>query len=1058
MSFKGDLSTIGLGEVFQMISMSQKEGTLIVQDTESRKCVFFGVSGVQLLSSGRRKGMKVGDMLLRAGKVTEDQLNDALENSRIQKKKVGEVLVESGVVSEDEIKAIVREQIEEEIYDLFLWKKADFEFVEGPAADELKDKDAQVTQLSFDVNGLLLEAVRRADEWAVINQSIPSIDSIFTFVSESDRHEEDKTSPDTAKRVYRLVDGRMPISEIVENTGVSKFEACKVLVDLYNRGRVRILTVPETMELAVRRMPENRERGMRMYLAAAAQAPTDAKVLSQVAKFLEGEGLGKEAASYHVKAGHIFLEQGDLDRAMDHMQRAAAVNPDDPNIQMGLFEVQAAAGNLDEGKKIAKALVVQALMAPDLPRARALCDRILNADPGDMEFRIFRAKALHRANLKKELQEDLDYIKKNMPVDPDEAEKIDRELREVAAKRPSSVHPMPSGGTGPQPAKAKSGGGSGGGGVSRTKLMMVAVLLLLAGAGGALIYYESTAKGELDRVIDKSREMAKKFAFSEARRGIDGFIEKTLSPKQKERARAYLGELEAAQQTWEKTKKDQEEERRRLALEQMRSLAAQIEDERQNRPSMALQKARELRDAAEANKDPEYMKKAEEMVQVLERYVGDAFNLKAKADALEKEGKFRDAALLVDKLLSEYPNTDPARNALYPIEVATRPVGVKVTSVRSGMVLGETLEGPVKYRMKPTEAVRLLFEKQGYASVERDVKDKSVGRIQVDLIEKRLQGSPVTLGLSVTSEPVVVGDKVFVTAGSRIFSIKTAPASVEWYETLDGPIEGGIKAAGERLYVSTNAQGLYAIDPKLKIKHTAWRYEVGERVSGTPGLSSNGEIVYVGTYERNLHAVGAANGEPLWKREMPAEVRLEPLALDQLMIVACTDGTLLAFKATSKSDDEAWRFKMDGTPGSMILADGTLYVSGSDQTLYAIDPVKGTKLWRRVLPSLVTGRIARAGGTVCVAARDGKVHFLDASTGDSLWTYEAQGPIQGGVSVAGSLVLFGSDDQSVYAFDLSFRALAWKLKVKGKVRLAPASGKGCAYIGNDEGIYAVELN
>src|SRR5438552_4685141 len=110
MSFKGDLSTIGLGEVFQMISMSQKEGTLIVQDTESRKCVFFGVSGVHLLSSGRRKGMKIGDMLLRAGKVTEAQLEDALENGRIQKKKIGEVLVESGVVSQEEIQEVVREQ------------------------------------------------------------------------------------------------------------------------------------------------------------------------------------------------------------------------------------------------------------------------------------------------------------------------------------------------------------------------------------------------------------------------------------------------------------------------------------------------------------------------------------------------------------------------------------------------------------------------------------------------------------------------------------------------------------------------------------------------------------------------------------------------------------------------------------------------------------------------------------------------------------------------------------------------------------------------------------
>src|SRR4029079_949739 len=166
-----------------------------------------------------------------------------------------------------------------------------------------------------------------------------------------------------------------------------------------------------------------------------------------------------------------------------------------------------------------------------------------------------------------------------------------------------------------------------------------------------------------------------------------------------------LRALEERQQNWEKNKKAEEEENRRKALEHMKAVAEQIEDERQNRPSTALQRARELRDYAEANKDAEYMKKAEDLVQVLERYVGDAFNLKAKADGLEKEGKFRDAALLIDKLLSEYPNTDPARSALYPIEIATRPSGVKVTSIRSGMVLGETVEGSVKHRMKPTEAV-----------------------------------------------------------------------------------------------------------------------------------------------------------------------------------------------------------------------------------------------------------------------------------------------------------------------------------------------------------------
>ena len=109
MSFKGDLSTIGLAEVFQMISMSQKEGTLIVQDSESRKAIYFGATGVKLVSTGKRKGLRIGDILLRAGRISEESLQEALENSKIQKKMVGEVLIENGYVTDAEIQQIVRD-------------------------------------------------------------------------------------------------------------------------------------------------------------------------------------------------------------------------------------------------------------------------------------------------------------------------------------------------------------------------------------------------------------------------------------------------------------------------------------------------------------------------------------------------------------------------------------------------------------------------------------------------------------------------------------------------------------------------------------------------------------------------------------------------------------------------------------------------------------------------------------------------------------------------------------------------------------------------------------
>jgi len=206
-----------------------------------------------------------------------------------------------------------------------------------------------------------------------------------------------------------------------------------------------------------------------------------------------------------------------------------------------------------------------------------------------------------------------------------------------------------------------------------------------------------------------------------------------------------------------------------------------------------------------------------------------------------------------------------------------------------------------------------------------------------------------------------------------------------------------------------------------------------------------------------LHAVNSTSGEGLWKREIPGESRVEPVAFEGLVLVACTDGTIVAVKG-ARPEDEVWKYRLDSTPGSMTVADGVVYVSGSDLGVHAIDARKGTRVWRQKLGSIVTGRIARVNGTVCAASREGRVSFLDAASGESLWTFDAQGPIQGGVSSAGSLLLFGSDDQSVYAFDLTLRSLAWSLKVKGKVRMAPVVGKGAAFFGNDEGVYSVELN
>ncbi|HXX92379.1 MAG TPA: DUF4388 domain-containing protein, partial [Planctomycetota bacterium] len=727
MSFKGDLSTIGLAEVFQMISMSQKEGTLVVQDAESRKAIYFGPTGVKLVSTGKRKGLRLGDILVRAGKVTEAALNEALENAKIQRKLLGEVLVEEGVVTDQDIQQIVREQIEEEIYDLFLWKRANFEFIEGPASEGLKDLDAPVTKLTFDVNGLLLEAVRRADEWAVINQKLPSVDSIFNWSSPQARSEEDQFSTDSAKRVYRFVDGQTSVAEIVENTGISKFEACKILTDLSDRARIRLLDVSEMLDVAQKRMTDGqRDKGIKLYLAAALQAPQDAKVAGTVARILEGEGQVREAAHQHAKAAHLFTEQGDLDRAFDHMRKASELAPEDPDIRMGMFEVHAASGNLEEGKRLALELATQATMNGDFARARGLCDRILRVDPEDIDFRIIRAKVLHRTNLKRDLEEDLTFIRKKMPTDQKKAEEINSVLREVMSRTPTTK-------TSPSTVKAKAVPKK-----KRTGVRVAAGILLLVGlALGSK--YEWDAGREFAQAKARAAELAEKFSYGNARQEIERFQKgfHRFSLLQKPKAEAVLRDLEDRASNWEKEKSEREAREREATLAKMKALESSISEERSLNPESALEKAQELRRVAEAARDGDFLKRADEFISALERNLSEALQLKVRADELEKGGKVREAALEIEKLLRYYPNTRAARGALYPLEITTIPLGVRVKNARTGAVIGETGAEPLKHRIKDGESVRLLFEKSGYGSIEVPVTVKTVGRLHVPLTDKK---------------------------------------------------------------------------------------------------------------------------------------------------------------------------------------------------------------------------------------------------------------------------------------------------------------------------------
>ena len=66
----------------------------------------------------KRKKIRLGDLLVETGSITEEQLQKALSKQKERNKKLGEILVDEGYITEDDIAVALSDQLNIEIVDL----------------------------------------------------------------------------------------------------------------------------------------------------------------------------------------------------------------------------------------------------------------------------------------------------------------------------------------------------------------------------------------------------------------------------------------------------------------------------------------------------------------------------------------------------------------------------------------------------------------------------------------------------------------------------------------------------------------------------------------------------------------------------------------------------------------------------------------------------------------------------------------------------------------------------------------------------------------------------
>jgi len=169
MSLVGRLEDLALSDIFQILSIGKKTGTLVINGTEGGAMIVFKNGLVVRAESSALNG-NIGYDLLHSNVLRESVLQMAMEvKKKLPAKSIAEILFDLGAVSKDVLEKVSKKRIEKVVYQLLLWQDGNFRF----ELDDLDIKDKiEVEDLGWEVSKgispeyLLMEGARVYDESA----------------------------------------------------------------------------------------------------------------------------------------------------------------------------------------------------------------------------------------------------------------------------------------------------------------------------------------------------------------------------------------------------------------------------------------------------------------------------------------------------------------------------------------------------------------------------------------------------------------------------------------------------------------------------------------------------------------------------------------------------------------------------------------------------------------------------------------------------------------------------------------------------------------------------
>jgi tetratricopeptide (TPR) repeat protein len=257
----GELAEGAIPGLLQEIYVGRRSGTLNLVRGEERQSLRF--QGGHIVNAHTNVVQeRLGEVLVRRGLLSEQDLARATEIVVTQGRRLGEVLVELGLLTASGLEDAVALHVHQMLASVFTWKEGSYTFEDEPA----QASPAEELTLKLSTGDLILEAVQAVGDPDVVRYALGDLDRVLALSNDPLLRFQKLTLSPADGFVLSRVDGTASAREIIQMIPLPLEDTQRSLLGLLSTGAIEY--VPGSRRAPDAAAPVSAESGPRPAAAA----------------------------------------------------------------------------------------------------------------------------------------------------------------------------------------------------------------------------------------------------------------------------------------------------------------------------------------------------------------------------------------------------------------------------------------------------------------------------------------------------------------------------------------------------------------------------------------------------------------------------------------------------------------------------------------------------------------------------------------------------------------------------------------------------------------------